>query len=207
MITYLLAVGYTSQLVGVARVGSSIFEISATWIAPYLTKKIGVVRAGIWSLTWQMACLSGALGWYFSGVGGMGTEGMIPATGLAVGVAMSRMGLWGFDLCAQNIIQDVSPLQNFDLVSSCDRLTDSAIGSGGLSPRNLLCCRSFISKPLRDVVLPDNDHLLSARSVQVATGYQCGSCLYRRWLVCLFLKEAAWASFPFTAMHPSQGVV
>ncbi|KUI63324.1 Solute carrier family 40 member 1 [Cytospora mali] len=107
MITYLLAVGYTSQFVGVARVGSSIFELSATWIAPYLTRKIGVVRAGIWSLTWQMACLAGGLGWYFSGYQGIGgTNSIVSATGLAVGVALSRMGLWGFDLCAQNIIQD-----------------------------------------------------------------------------------------------------
>ncbi|KUI61452.1 Solute carrier family 40 member 1 [Cytospora mali] len=107
MITYLLAVGYTSQLVGIARVGSSIFELSATWIAPYLTRKIGVVRAGIWSLTWQMACLAGGLGWYFSGYEGIGgTNSIVSATGLVVGVALSRMGLWGFDLCAQNIIQD-----------------------------------------------------------------------------------------------------
>ncbi|ROV87129.1 hypothetical protein VSDG_09994 [Cytospora chrysosperma] len=106
MITYLLAVGYTSQFVGVARVVASIFEISATWIVPYLTRKIGVVRAGIWSLTWQMACLTGALGWYFSGYGGMGKGTITSATGLAVGVALSRIGLWGFDLCAQNIIQD-----------------------------------------------------------------------------------------------------
>ncbi|ROW02513.1 hypothetical protein VMCG_06005 [Cytospora schulzeri] len=100
------AVGYTSQSVGVARVGSSLFEISATWVAPYLTRKIGVVRAGIWSLAWQMACLSGALWWYFSGPGNMGLGSIVSATGLAIGVALSRMGLWGFDLCAQNIIQD-----------------------------------------------------------------------------------------------------
>lgn len=110
MITYLVSVGYTSLHVGIARVGSSIFEISATWAAPFLMKKIGVVRAGSWSLAWQMACLAGALGWYFSDHGGMGTNSIFSASGLAVGVALSRVGLWGFDLCAQNIIQDVSRL-------------------------------------------------------------------------------------------------
>lgn len=130
MITYLLAVGYTSQFVGVARVVASIFEISATWIAPNLMKKIGVIRAGIWSLTWQMTCLTGALGWYFSGYGGTGTGSIASATGLAVGVALSRMGLWGFDLCAQNIIQDVSlPQLRFPCPSS--GLADKATGSGG----------------------------------------------------------------------------
>ncbi|KAJ4388226.1 hypothetical protein N0V93_008833 [Gnomoniopsis smithogilvyi] len=106
MITYLISVGYTSYFVGIARVGSSIFEISATWAAPFLMKKIGVVRAGIWSLSWQMACLAGALGWYFSDFQGQGTNSIFSATGLAVGVALSRMGLWGYDLSAQNIIQD-----------------------------------------------------------------------------------------------------
>lgn len=108
MITYLASVGYTPLHIGIARVGSSIFEISATWAAPYLMKKIGVVRAGIWSLTWQMTCLAGVLAWYFSDFEGKGTNSIFSATGLAVGVALSRIGLWGFDLCAQNIIQDVS---------------------------------------------------------------------------------------------------
>lgn len=108
MITYLASVGYTPLYIGIARVGSSIFEISATWAAPYLMKRIGVVRAGIWSLAWQMTCLAGVLGWYFSDFEGMGTNSIFSATGLAVGVALSRIGLWGFDLCAQNIIQDVS---------------------------------------------------------------------------------------------------
>lgn len=108
MITYLVSVGYTPVYVGIARVGSSIFEISATWAAPLLMNKIGTVRAGSWSLAWQMACLAGALSWYFPGYGGMGTNSIFSASGLAVGVALSRIGLWGFDLCAQNIIQDVS---------------------------------------------------------------------------------------------------
>lgn len=108
MITYLISVGYSSLSVGIARVGSSIFEISATWAAPLLMKKIGVVRAGIWSLAWQMACLAGALGWYLSDFQGLGTNSIFSATGLAIGVALSRMGLWGYDLSAQNIIQDVS---------------------------------------------------------------------------------------------------
>lgn len=108
MITYLVSVGYTSLHVGIARVGSSVFEISATWAAPFLMKKIGTVRAGSWSLAWQMACLAGALGWYFSDYRGMSTNSIFSASGLAVGVALSRIGLWGFDLCAQNIIQDVS---------------------------------------------------------------------------------------------------
>lgn len=54
MITFLLAIGYTSYAVGAARAVSTIFELSATWIAPKVQQHIGAVRGGIWFLTWQM---------------------------------------------------------------------------------------------------------------------------------------------------------
>jgi iron-regulated transporter 1 len=55
MITFLLAVGYTSFYVGIARTISTIFELSATWIAPRVQKQIGAVRGGIWFLSWCLA--------------------------------------------------------------------------------------------------------------------------------------------------------
>ncbi|KAK1757092.1 Ferroporti-1 [Echria macrotheca] len=106
MITYLISVGYSSLHVGLARTVSTIFELSATWVAPRLMGRIGVIRAGIWSLSWQMVWLALAVSWYFSGFYGTSTSPVIPATALAVGVALSRVGLWGYDLCAQNIVQD-----------------------------------------------------------------------------------------------------
>lgn len=108
MITYLISVGYTSLYVGIARTVSTAFELSATWIAPRLMKRIGTIRGGIWSLSWQMVWLAAAVSWFFADFHGMGTNSAISATGLAVGVALSRVGLWGYDLCAQNIVQDVS---------------------------------------------------------------------------------------------------
>ncbi|KAJ9144704.1 putative Iron-regulated transporter [Pleurostoma richardsiae] len=103
MITYLVSVGYTSLHVGIARTVSTIFELSATWAAPRLMRRVGAVRGGIWSLSWQMIWLAAAVSWFFTD-----TEGgsVAAATGLAVGVALSRVGLWGFDLCAQCIVQD-----------------------------------------------------------------------------------------------------
>ncbi|KAK4446081.1 Ferroporti-1 [Podospora aff. communis PSN243] len=105
MITYLISIGYTSLHVGLARTISTVFELSATWIAPRLMGRIGTVRAGIWSLSWQMIWLAAALGVFFNIHGSSGGR-IPPATGLVVSVAMSRLGLWGFDLCAQNIVQD-----------------------------------------------------------------------------------------------------
>ncbi|KAK3934074.1 Ferroporti-1 [Diplogelasinospora grovesii] len=110
MITYLVSVGYTSLHVGIARTASTVFELSATWIAPRLMKRIGPVRGGIWSLCWQMVWLAGGVSWFIADHRGaadsMPNSRLIAATGLAVGVALSRVGLWGYDLCAQNIVQD-----------------------------------------------------------------------------------------------------
>lgn len=106
MITYLISVGYSSLHIGLARTVSTIFELSATWIAPRLMKRIGIVRGGIWSLSWQMIWLGAGMTWFFADVSGTGTNSVASATGLAVAVALSRVGLWGYDLCAQNLIQD-----------------------------------------------------------------------------------------------------
>ncbi|KAK9424218.1 putative Ferroporti-1 [Seiridium unicorne] len=91
---------------GIARTVSTIFELSATWIAPRMMKRIGPVRGGIWSLSWQMIWLAGSISWFFSDFHGAGTNSVLAGTGLAVGVALSRVGLWGYDLCAQTIVQD-----------------------------------------------------------------------------------------------------
>jgi iron-regulated transporter 1 len=105
MITFLISIGYNSLHVGIARTVSTIFELSATWIAPRMVKRVGAVRGGIWSLCWQMVWLAAGVSWLF---GHLDASPLISGTGLAVAVALSRVGLWGFDLCAQNIVQDVS---------------------------------------------------------------------------------------------------
>ncbi|PVI00807.1 hypothetical protein DM02DRAFT_707097 [Periconia macrospinosa] len=106
MITFLLAVGYTSLYVGIARTISTIFELSATWIAPFIQQRIGAVRGGIWFLSWQMIWLAGGLSWFFAGSEALTKTGVFAASGLVGGVILSRVGLWGFDLCAQNIVQE-----------------------------------------------------------------------------------------------------
>ncbi|KAK3115619.1 hypothetical protein LTR53_004826, partial [Teratosphaeriaceae sp. CCFEE 6253] len=106
MITYLIAVGYTSLWVGVARTVSTVFELSATWIAPRLMGRIGVVRTGIWSISWQMCWLTAGLTWFLAHLHDKNASSVAAATGLAVSIALSRVGLWGYDLSAQTIIQD-----------------------------------------------------------------------------------------------------
>ena len=101
MVTYLLASGYNSFQVAVARIISVLFEISATWLAPFAMARIGPVRSGIWFINWQMVCLAGgvAVFWTFQ-------SPLVAASGLVTGTILSRVGLWGFDLSAQMIVQE-----------------------------------------------------------------------------------------------------
>jgi hypothetical protein len=103
MVTYLLSAGYTSTQVGVARTTSVVFEVLATWAAPWLIRKIGVVRAGLWSSTAQFSLLVAGVTVFGSFEG----SPVIAAGGLMAGTILSRVGLWGFDLCAQLIVQEV----------------------------------------------------------------------------------------------------
>jgi solute carrier family 40 (iron-regulated transporter), member 1 len=108
MITYLVSVGCSTLYVGIARTVSTALELSATWIAPRMMNRVGVVRGGIWSLCWQMGWLAAGVSWFFADFNSKDRDVFVSATGLVVGVALSRIGLWGYDLCAQNLIQDVS---------------------------------------------------------------------------------------------------
>lgn len=145
MITYLLLVGYSPLYIGIARVVSSIFELSATWLAPPLMKRIGLIRAGMWSVAWQMGCLAAALALYFHG--GLDTNNIFSATGLAVGVAFSRVGLWGFDLCAQNIIQDVGiSITVFLIMTKSDPIyRKSMMSIAGHSPPSRLLFKTCLN--------------------------------------------------------------
>ncbi|KAF7328398.1 Solute carrier family 40 protein [Mycena venus] len=78
MITYLISVGYTSLYVGLARTISTVFELSATWIAPRLMKRLGIIRSGIWSLSWQMIWLAAGVSWFFGGFSWAGDEFTAP---------------------------------------------------------------------------------------------------------------------------------
>lgn len=104
MVTYLLSTGYSPAQIGVARTLSVAFEISATWIAPWLMSAIGPVRAGLWFSSLQLNMLIAGLTvfWVFA------DQPMLAASGLIGGTILSRVGLWGFDLCTQVIVQEVN---------------------------------------------------------------------------------------------------
>ena len=101
MTTYLLSAGYNSFHIAITRAASVTFEISATWLAPWVMARIGPVRSGIWFINWQMLCLAGAVASFW-----LVDSPLLAATGLVVGTILSRIGLWGFDLSTQIIVQE-----------------------------------------------------------------------------------------------------
>lgn len=105
MVTYLLSVGYNSTQIGSIRTVSVAFEVSATWLGPMLMARIGVIRAGLWSISWQILCIMTAVVLFLAV-----QQPFVAAFGLITGVVGSRLGLWVFDLCVQNIIQEVCAL-------------------------------------------------------------------------------------------------
>ncbi|PLB49866.1 hypothetical protein P170DRAFT_454594 [Aspergillus steynii IBT 23096] len=101
MVTYLLSAGYNSMLISIARTVSVAFEISATWIAPTVMRRIGPIRSGIWFVSWQMCCLAAAMSAFWT------LDSRIwAASSLVAGTMLSRVGLWGFDLSVQVIVQE-----------------------------------------------------------------------------------------------------
>lgn len=102
MVTYLLSTGYNSTQVAIARTLSVGFEILATWTGPWLMAKQGPVIAGLLFVCWQCCWLLAGIAvfWVFQEMG------LISASGLVIGTVFSRLGLWGFDLCTQTIIQE-----------------------------------------------------------------------------------------------------
>jgi len=102
MIAYLLSIGLSSISIGLLRTVSVALEMSATWLAPLAMNKVGPLRAGLWSVSWQVVCVFGA-------VASIWTSGTpyFAALGLIAGVVLSRVGLWGFDLSVQILLQEV----------------------------------------------------------------------------------------------------
>jgi hypothetical protein len=96
--------GFSTPLIAGLRVVAVIVGVTATFLSSPLIRRIGAVRSGIWFLSWQTIFLL-----------------PIPITmflplsrtlqgGLLVGfVSISRLGLWGFDLSEQYLVQQVYP--------------------------------------------------------------------------------------------------
>ncbi|KAF7181822.1 hypothetical protein CNMCM7691_001119 [Aspergillus felis] len=102
MVTYLLHTGFDPLQVSCMRIGAVLAELSGTWAAPFIMGRIGPIRSGLWFLNWQLGCLAtAALAFAL-----YDSNSRLVAVSLIVGVALSRIGLWGFDLSVQFLVQE-----------------------------------------------------------------------------------------------------
>ncbi|KAJ5101872.1 hypothetical protein NUU61_004094 [Penicillium alfredii] len=102
MTTYLLHTGFTPIQVSCMRIGSVAAELSGTWTAPVIMNRIGPIRSGLWFLNWQFCCVAAASAAFAF----WDSNSRLVAGSLITGVALSRIGLWGFDLSVQFLVQD-----------------------------------------------------------------------------------------------------
>ncbi|KAF1971671.1 hypothetical protein BU23DRAFT_569829 [Bimuria novae-zelandiae CBS 107.79] len=103
--TYLLALGFTSFHISSMRLVSVMLELSATCAAPFLMRRIGAVRAGLWFINFQLLTTLVTITLFMLASPYLLTAGLA----LVAGVTLSRLGLWGFDLCVQYLVQEDAP--------------------------------------------------------------------------------------------------
>ncbi|KAF2399679.1 hypothetical protein EJ06DRAFT_511875 [Trichodelitschia bisporula] len=97
--TYLLSTGFSPLSTSVFRTVAALSELSATLALPFLSSRIGPLRAGFWAITYQTSTLALGLGAFLTHPAGGG------AASLAAAIAASRLGLWGVDLAVQELVQ------------------------------------------------------------------------------------------------------
>lgn len=159
MVTFLLASGYKSSIIGIARTLSVACEVSATWIGPWLMSKIGPIRAGLWLSICQLTPLIAGTACYFA----LHQYPVYAASALVAGTIVSRIGLRGFDLSTQLIVQEVSGSLGWSDVEPNTNAVDK--GRGGRLPRSFLRRRSCMAKCSRATFICDHYRLLRSESV------------------------------------------
>ncbi|KAI7750721.1 hypothetical protein M8C21_013023 [Ambrosia artemisiifolia] len=95
--------GIPAYIIGTGRGISAIMGISATFLYPFLETRISTVRTGLWSIWSQWTCLLICVGSIWV------KNNTTSAYMLMSGVAVSRIGLWVFDLSVIQQMQDQVP--------------------------------------------------------------------------------------------------
>lgn len=194
MTTYLLDTGFTSLQVSYMRIGAVAAEISGTWTAPIIMNRIGPIRSGLWFLNWQFVCVAGAAVAFVA----WDSSSRFVAGTLIAGVALSRVGLWGFDLSVQFLVQEVSGFSDIDLLHCALRVLNEwhYVEYPGTYSRPFLCDGNGAAECFRDAFFCFNDCISIASSVRVSGDDQfwgCGSCC------CLFCGVCAQGTRSSTA--------
>ncbi|KAI8977743.1 Ferroporti-1 [Trametes punicea] len=106
MLSYLKAHAYSDPFLAGMRGLNVIAGLAGTLAMPFLERRLGLVRAGNWSIWSEVLCLLPVLITLYVGAPSDGSRG--PAWNAALlfgGMMLSRIGLWAFDLCQLKELQ------------------------------------------------------------------------------------------------------
>ncbi|CAI8601151.1 unnamed protein product [Vicia faba] len=95
--------GIPAYVIGIARGISAVIGIAATVLYPVLQHHISAIRTGLWSIWSQWTCLLPCLAAIWI------QTGMLSSYILMGSVAISRLGLWMFDLSVLEQMQNLVP--------------------------------------------------------------------------------------------------
>jgi iron-regulated transporter 1 len=144
----MLSAGYSAIAVSLLRVAAVVSELLATCFGPVLMTKIGPVRSGLWSINWQVIWLALSVAAYVR----FESRPMVAGAGLTVGIVISRIGLFGFDLSVQHIVQEVSVAhENHYIFTTVDKFQGTPEATRGrfsiseMALQNLFELMSFTS--------------------------------------------------------------
>ena len=91
---------FSTPLIAGLRAIAVIIGIAATFLSPPLIRYIGPIRSGIWFLSWQTILLIPVVIATF-----LPLSRTLQGALLVTFVSISRLGLWGFDLSEQFLVQ------------------------------------------------------------------------------------------------------
>ncbi|WWC91485.1 uncharacterized protein L201_006431 [Kwoniella dendrophila CBS 6074] len=108
--------GFDDSLIAGMRGLCLVTGLFGTAVMPVLEERVGLERAGAWSIWFEIACLAPVVTSFFCGMGKYGEHGPVwNSIILFGGIALSRIGLWSFDLCQLKELQvalDSHPKRN-----------------------------------------------------------------------------------------------
>ncbi|KAH9849246.1 Ferroporti-1 [Lenzites betulinus] len=106
MLSYLKAHAYSDAFLAGIRGLNVVAGLIGTLAMPFMERRLGLVRAGNWSIWSEVLCLLPVLIAFFVGAPSDGSQGPAwNATLLFGGMMFSRIGLWAFDLCQLKELQ------------------------------------------------------------------------------------------------------
>ncbi|KAF9201132.1 hypothetical protein BGZ49_008645 [Haplosporangium sp. Z 27] len=101
MTSYLVLIGYDTGLLGIMKAVTGIMGVAGTFVMPPLAARIGNVRTGLWSI-WQLALMLALVTLALTNK----LDHSMTSILLFGCMALSRVGLWIFDIAESLILQE-----------------------------------------------------------------------------------------------------